>query len=80
MDPKEWPRGTRNKCVYTQVHSSTSHIIQIQSSAGVLRKVLPQKIGAGSSYCGSVEMNPSSIHKDAGSISDLAQWVNDLAL
>ena len=35
---------------------------------------------AWSSHRGSVEMNPTSIHEDEGSIPDLAQWIKDLAL
>ena len=31
----------------------------------------------GSSYCGAVEINPASIHEDAGSIPGLAQCIGD---
>ena len=34
----------------------------------------------GSSHRGSLEMNPTSIHEDAGLIPGLAQWVKDLGL
>ena len=33
-----------------------------------------------SSRLGSVEMNPTSLHEDAGSIPGLTPWVKDLAL
>ena len=33
-----------------------------------------------SSYCGSAEINPTSIHEGTGSIPSPAQWVKDQAL
>ena len=38
------------------------------------------KKNMGSSHCGSVATNPTSMHGDAGSIPALDQWVKDLAL
>ena len=38
------------------------------------------RMNLGSSHCGSVVMNLTSIHGDAGSILGLAQWVKDQAL
>ena len=38
-----------------------------------------QKLETGSSHCGVVEINPTSIHKDTGLIPglDQCQWVKD---
>ena len=33
-----------------------------------------------SSHCGSVEMNPTSIHEDSGLIPGPSEWAKDLAL
>ena len=32
------------------------------------------------SYCGSVVMNPTNTHEDAGSAPGITQWVKDLAV
>ena len=42
--------------------------------------VFAVKLYRGSSHCGSMVMNPTSIHEDLGSIPGLAQSVKDLAL
>ena len=34
----------------------------------------------GSSRCGTAEMDPTSVHEDAGSFPGLAQWIRDLVL
>ena len=47
------------------------------SSLKISNKV---KIGVWSSHCGSVVMNPTSIHEDIGSIPGPVQWVKDSAL
>ena len=39
-----------------------------------------QKLKIGSSHCGSVETNLTSIHEDTSSIPGPAQWVQDPAL
>ena len=41
----------------------------------IIYYIIKTIISAGSSHCGAVEMNPTSIHEDAGSIPDPAQWV-----
>ena len=44
------------------------------------RRNLNKKFQIESYHCGVAETNLTGIHKDAGSIPDLTQWVEDLAL
>ena len=53
----------------------------LENSATILGFVLFCLLNSsGSSHCGTLEINPTSIHEDEGSIPGLAQWVKDLAL
>ena len=45
-----------------------------------LEQYLHQNSNFGSSHCGSVVMNPTSIQEDVGLIPGLAQWVKDPVL
>ena len=47
---------------------------------GLISHSLSKVAKYGSSYCGTVEMNLTSILKDAGLIPGLTQWAGDLAL
>ena len=43
-------------------------------------KVIIKNIKLGSSHCGSVVTNPTSIHENVGGIPGLTQWVKDPVL
>ena len=62
--------------VWTKKVREQEHVQRLTCShVGMLKK-----LNKGSSGCGSVVMNPTSIHEDVGSIPGLAQWVKDPAL
>ena len=42
-----------------------------------MHDTLTFKTHVGSSHCGAVETNPTSIHEDKDSIPGLAQWIGD---
>ena len=46
----------------------------------ILQCIFILKYSPLTSHCGSVVMNPTSIHEDMGSIPGLSQWVKDPAL
>ena len=59
------------------------NLLAIREGLGrLLRIQLQLKCGRnlGSSHCGSVVTNLTSVHEDAGSIPGLAQWVKNQAL
>ena len=49
-------------------------------SLGAFMKANIEEVPNGSSHCGSVVMNPTTVHEDAGLIPGPTQWVKDLAL
>ena len=56
-------------------------LVEIHNATATWKSLaISQKVKYRSSHCGSAEMNPTSIHKNAGSILGLAQWVKDLVL
>ena len=58
-----------------------NQVDKIQMTGGLRESTLDMVVSIfRSSLCGSAVMNPTRIHKDAGSIPGLAQWFKDLAL
>ena len=54
-------------------HSWPQNFLKLQ----VQPKTKHQKKKRGHSHCGAVEMNPTSIYENVGSILGLTQWVGD---
>ena len=80
--PEQW---VKRSCVATRLTQVTAaariHSLawELPCAMGVTIKKLIL-INLGSSHCGSVEKNLTSIYEDTGSIPGLAQWVKDPAL
>ena len=70
------------KTKYQNLWDATKAVItgKFVAANAHIKEEKSQKCHLWSSRCGAVEMNPTSIHEDAGSIPSLAQWVGDPAL
>ena len=74
----------RGSCVRGPLYLNISCEMLLGKPSGLLSmRNFPSKIfhfkHSRGSRCGAVEMNPSSVLGDSGSIPVLAQWVGDLA-
>ena len=72
-----WPSFARqsNKAIFSSLPKTLPlHFDSAPADRG------PNSGNIWSSYCGSAEMNPTSIHEDECSISGLLQWVRDPVL
>ena len=64
--------------IFTKVRRMEEHSENFNKEIGKKSELKSRVMG--SPHHGSMEMNLTSIHEDAGSVPGLTQWVKDLAL